>query len=237
MTTRYITNIRKKRAKGKPISVAILAAGTGSKIKSYEPRSLIKIQGQCLVEHQINALDKSLPGADVITVVGCHAQRVVRKIKGRCRIVENQLHDKSNSSESLRLAFNNTTSDKFLFCHGDILFNPECLKVDYDKSFVIIDNSGMMKDNEVGITMNDGKLSIMSYGLPIKWGQIAYFTGKEHKMLRSILQKFEPKDKKRLSFEIINEIVMNGGSFECYDPTKKSLLEIDRIKDKDLWQI
>ena len=235
MSTRYITDIKKKKKKNPVVSFAILAAGAGSKIKSYEPRSLIKIRGKNLIEHQIEALGESLPDAEVIAVVGCHAPRVTRKVRDKCRVVENQLHEKSNSSESLRLAFNNTTSNRFMFCHGDILFNPESLMVDYSKSFVIVDKSGMMKDTEVGVTMNDEKLSIMSYGLPIKWGQIAYFTGKEHRILKSILQKFESKDKNRLSFEIINEVVSNGGVFNCYEPASMKILEIDRIKDKEGW--
>ncbi len=235
MSTRYITKIKKKDKKSPVVSFAILAAGAGSKIKSYEPRSLIKVKGKNLLDHQIETLEKSLPEAEVITVVGCHAQRVIKRVRGKCRVVENQIHEKSNSSESMRLAFNNTTSNKFMFCHGDILFNHESLMVDYGKSFVIVDTSGMIKDTEVGVTMNDEKLSIMSYGLPIKWGQIAYFTGKEHRILKSVLQKFEGKDKNRLSFEIINEVISNGGTFNCYEPAGMKILEIDRIKDKERW--
>jgi hypothetical protein len=79
--------------------------------------------------------------------------------------------------------------------------------------------------------MIGGRLSILSYGLPTKWGQMAFFTGKEYKILTSLFNKYEDKDKKRLSFEIINEVIQLGGSFQCYEPKNKNLLEIDRIKD------
>jgi hypothetical protein len=71
----------------------------------------------------------------------------------------------------------------------------------------------------------------MSYGLPIKWAQIAFFTGKELKILNNIFQRFEDKDKKKLSFEIINDVISNGGVFHCYEPHKMRIKEIDTIKD------
>jgi hypothetical protein len=118
-----------------------------------------------------------------------------------------------------------------MFIHGDIVFNEAMLKVPYDKSFIIVDSKGMIKENEVGVTKIDTKMSIMSYGLSLKWGQVAFFTGKEYKLLCNIMNKFEPKDKKKLSFEIMNDVVNLGGSFECYEPKEMSLVEIDRIKD------
>jgi hypothetical protein len=71
----------------------------------------------------------------------------------------------------------------------------------------------------------------MSYGLSTKWAQIAYFTAREHRILKSIFHKYEKQDKKKLSFEVINMVVAAGGKFECYEPKKMSIIEIDRIKD------
>lgn len=232
--TRFITNIKKKSVQNDGedgISVAILAAGTGSKIKSYEPRSLLKIQDKNLIYHQIDAIKNTFNKVEIITVVGCHANKVIKKIRNKSRIVENQLHDKSNSSESLRLAFNNSLYENFMFIHGDILFNKNCLKVDYTKSFVIVDSGKMIKDQEIGITSVNDQLTIMSYGLPKKWTQMAFFTGKEYQILKNIFNKFENKEKKKLSFEIINEVIEQGGVFECYEPKNMKIKEIDRIKD------
>tara|TARA_A100001201_G_scaffold89741_1_gene78645 strand:+ start:121 stop:831 length:711 start_codon:yes stop_codon:yes gene_type:complete len=232
--TRFVTNIKKQSVQNdgeEGISVAILAAGTGSKIKSYEPRSLLKIQNKNLILHQIDIISNTFNKSEIITVVGCHANKVIRKIKGRTRIVENQLHDKTNSSESLRLSFNNSIYENFMFIHGDIWFNTNCLKVDYTKSFVIVDSSKMIKDQEVGVTSVKDQLTIMSYGLPKKWAQIAFFTGREYKILFNILNKFENKEKKKLSFEIINEVIEQGGVFECYEPKNMKIKEIDRIRD------
>lgn len=230
--TRFITNIRRKHVKeGDGVSVAILSAGAGNKIKSYEPRSLLKVKEKRLVEHQMDTISNFFEKSEIITVVGCHANKVIKRVKSRSRVVENQIHDTTNSSESMRLAFNNAFYDNFMFIHGDILFNEAALNVDYSKSFIITDSSKMIKDNEIGVTQINKELSILSYGLPVKWAQIAFFTGQEYKILNSIFNRFEHKEKKKLSFEIINQVVEKGGRFQCYEPAQMKLKEIDRIKD------
>jgi hypothetical protein len=123
-----------------------------------------------------------------------------------------------------------------MFLHGDLLFNKQTLKNSYKKSFIIVDNNGLFKDSEVGVTTTDlgngrKQASIMSYGLDCKWGQIAYFTGDEFKMLKSITSRMQFKDKKMLSFEIINKVIQMGGVFECLEPDNMVIIEIDRIKD------
>lgn len=229
---RHTVNIKKVKINKKDsIAVAILAAGSGKKIKSYEPRSLIKINNDFLLGHQIKTLNNHFDHPEIITVVGCHANRIIKRFKGTTRFVENQMFDQTNSSESLRLAFNNATSKHLMFVHGDVLFNMDTINLDYSQSFVVKDANCQLRDTEVGLTDIENKLSIMSYGLKEKWAQVAYFTGKEYELLKNIFNKFEEKDKKKLSFEIVNEVVAMGGCFACHAPKKMNILEIDRIKD------
>jgi len=232
--TRFTTDIKKSNKSKESkfdISIAILSAGCGKRIKSYEPRSLLKINGDTLINHQIKTLNQVFECPEIITVVGCHANKVIKKINKKTRIIENQLYAESNSSESIRLALNNTLSENFMFLHGDLLFNKNCLKVSYDHSFIIIDNKENIKENEVGVTTIDEELSVLSYGLSTKWAQIAYFTNKEYQLLQSLFCKHEEKDKKKLSFEILNSVVEMGGSFKCYEPRNMKIKEIDRIGD------
>lgn len=231
---RFVTSITKathKQNKPKLVTVIILSAGTGSRIKSYEPRSLLKIGNCCLIEHQINTITQYFDSPEIIGVVGCYANKIIKKTRGKIRVVENQLYDQSNSSESLRLAVNNTLNENILFMHGDLYFNEHTLDVDYGKSFIIIDRHDQIKEAEIGVTICDNRLSIMSYGLTTKWAQIAYFTAREYKILKSIFQRYEYQDKKKLSFEVINMVLAAGGKFECYEPPNMDILEIDRIRD------
>jgi choline kinase len=212
-------------------TVAILSAGMGPRIKSHEPRSLIKVGDRTLIEHQILTIRNNLNFPEIITVVGYEAERVIRKVRGDIRIVENQIHDRTNASESMRLAFNNSGKTNFLFMHGDLYFNIPTLHVDYSKSFIIVDNKSMIFEKEVGVTVCDEEASILSYGLPTKWCQIAYITGKELKILQSVFNKFDDRSKKMLSFEVLNKMISMGAVFKCYEPEGMSILEIDRIKD------
>lgn len=230
--TRQITTSIKKINNKSDIAVIILSAGVGSRIKSNEPRSLIKIGGKTLIEHQINFVENNIEDAETIGVFGYSADKIIKKISGKIRIVENQIFDKTNNSESLRLAVNNTNKKNILFFHGDLYFNHEILDdANFKKSFIIVDNKGMMKDKEIGVTMSKNKATILSYGLSTKWCQIAFMTGRELKILRSILNKLRGSRKKLLSFEIINLIISSGGNFECHEPNNMSIIEIDSIKD------
>ncbi len=227
----HITSIKKSQINMQDTAVVLLGAGIGSRIRSHEPRSLIKIENKTLIQHQVTTIRELFKEPEIISVVGCKAQKVIKKIRGDVRIVENQIYNDTNASESMRLAFNSSTRSSFLFMHGDLYFNKNTLNVDYSKSFILVDNKGMISDKEVGVTVCDSRATILSYGLPTKWCQIVYVTGRELKMLQNIFNKFDDIQKKMLSFEVINRMISMGATFKCYEPDEMSILEIDRIKD------
>ena len=89
-----------------------------------------------------------------------------------------------------------------MFFHGDLYFAKSPFdNLNFKKSFLLIDNKGMMKNKEIGITIHNNKATMLSYGLPTKWCQIAFITGKELKILNNILIKLQGSQKKLLSFE------------------------------------
>ena len=235
---RFVTNITESKIKKNSnlkvdLGVALLCAGVGCRIKSYEPRSMIKVDNKMLLEHQIDQIRSCFSNPDIISVVGVESQRMIKRFSEKVRIVENQLYETTNSSESMRLAFNNTCKNKFLFMHGDLWFNLDTIKnLKYDKSFIIVDTKKQFDSKEVGVTIDkNNKATFFSYGLDTKWCQIAFLTGKEFKIAKSIFQKFEQHDKKMLSFEILNKMISCGAVFHCYEPKNMKIIEIDRIKD------
>lgn len=230
--TREITTKIKTKNNERDIAVIILSAGVGNRIKSNEPRSLLKIGDKALIEHQINTISCCVQNCEIIGVFGYNIEKIIKKISGKLRIVENQIYETTNNSESLRLAVNNTNKKNVLFIHGDLYFNqPTLKKLNFKKSFLLIDSKEMMKQKEIGVTIQNGKATILSYSLPTKWCQIAFFTGKELKILKSILNKLHGSQKKMMSFEIINKAISMGANFQCYEPDEMSILEIDCIKD------
>ena len=232
--SRFVRSITQVQAcnNKQDIAVAILSAGVCARIKSYEPRSMIRIGSKTLIEHQISTIQQCFESPEIITVVGCGAEKIIKKVRGSTRIVENQIYKETNTSESIRLAFNNTIKNNFLFIHGDLYFNQETLSnLDYSKSFILIDENNQFSEKEVGVTSNKDIATILSYGLPVKWAQIAYVTGREVDILKKIFHKFDEISKKNLSFEVINKMISMGASFHCYKPKKMSIIEIDCIKD------
>ena len=67
------------------------------------------------------------------------------------------------------------------------------------------------------------------YDLPIKWGQISLFMGKELEMLKSLC--WEEKNYKKFGFEIINEIIKQGGEFQCIQNNNIKIIDIDNSRD------
>ena len=232
---RFTTDIKNNTNKNKQkkdidIAIAVLSAGVGQRIKSYEPRSMIKINDKSLIDIQISVFKECFLSPEIIGVFGYDFQKICKKLSNKIRMVENEIYETTNTAESMRLAFNSTLKPSFMFLHGDLIFNNETLlDLDYSKSFVITDTKGMLEDKEAGLTIVNNKATIFSYGLKSKWCQIAHFTGKELKIARQIFNKFELADKKMLSFEVLNKMISMGASFNCYEPKKMKIIEIDKI--------
>ena len=222
----------KKNTSNIEVSAIVLSAGIGAKIKSSEPRSLIQLKGKHLIDWQTQTIKKIFKNVEIVGVFGAHIDKIIRKNKNDFRIVENQLFNVTNNSESLRLGLNNCVNQNVFFVHGDIYFTTSMLKnADFSKSFLVVDGTNSIKEKEVGVTVHKNKISVLSYGLEKKWCQMCYLTGRELKILKSIFLKFKEKDKKMLSFEVINKIIELGGSFECFEQKESKILEIDCIKD------
>jgi choline kinase len=229
--SRSVTTIKKKTLEN-DISVVILSAGIGARIKSAEPRSLLKLGKRTLLEHQVNAIKRTFKECEIIGVFGAHIDKVIKKTGNNIRIVENQLFNETNNSESLRLGINNTINNNVLFVHGDIYFTEKIFKnANFKKSFIVVDANNDISDKEVGVTLNKNKTTILSYGLQKKWCQMCFLTGKELKLMKSLLLKMDQNDKKMLSFELINKIIDCGGSFEAHEEEGAHVVEIDCIKD------
>jgi choline kinase len=220
--------------KGTPRSspIAILSAGIGSRIKSHEPRALLKVGNVLLLEHQIEVVNKAFSQPDVIVGVGYEPWKIMKRVSESARFVENQLYETSGSFETLRLIVNNTKEENIIFFHGDLYFKQQFFQsFDYSKSFVVCDNTNNMSDKEVGVTENRQKATIFSYGLENKWCQIAFLKSKEMTILRQICQKPSQEMKSLLTFEILNAIINKGGVFNIHYAPENSILEIDSMKD------
>ena len=226
--TRFITTIRSTEREN--ITTIILAAGAGYRMKSYGPKCLLRFNGTTIIENQIHNVKKSIPRGDIIVSLGFECDKVIKHLPKGIRVVENQLYEDTNTSESLRLAINNGVREGVLVIHGDLLFNQDTLtQCDFTKSFIIFDSKNQFKESEIGVTVHQGLATRLGYGLNDKWAQICFFTGKELKLLKSVCKNRERA--KLFTFEIINEVLDSGGRILAFEPNHMSIKDVDSSKD------
>jgi choline kinase len=214
------------------MQVIILAAGIGSRTRSYEPRCLLKYNNKVILDNQIEVITEVFNKSQITIVCGFDINKIIKKIGKSARIVENPNYETTNNAESLRLAVNNSMLDTILFLHGDLVISEQLFsQVSTEKSFLLIDSTDKFEEKEVGITVVNNKATVLSYGLPTKWCQIAYLAENETNILRKLFLKNDFNTKNLLTFEIINKIMESGGEFNCFEIASGFIKEIDSLKD------
>lgn len=208
------------------MAIIILAAGMGERISKKGVRSLYKIGEERLIDRQVDTLHSKFPDADIISVLGFQADRVIQRRHSVCRIVENQLYEHTASGASLRLGINNCCVNKVLVVHGDLYFDHTVFDcIDFNKSGVV---SCQMHEDEIGVVSNAGVATNFAYGLPNKWGQIAFFRDTEKAILTKVLNTTDCS--KLWTFEILNRVIESRGVLHCFQSDSK-VIEIDNPKD------
>jgi hypothetical protein len=215
-------------------SVIIPAAGMGSRMKSYGPKSMLKIKPDVtILDNQLKNIYKNLPKVEIIVVHGFEGHRVHREYSNRPNVkcVANPQYETSNVVNSIGVGLQHITTDRVIVIYGDLVFNSHTLQAPFgDDSMVIIDrDNGCMGKDEVGCVVHNNILSRMMYSLPLKWAQIAYFQSKELGLLRKLCAK--PEYGMYFGFEIINMIINNGGVFKTYSSKHNKILDVDSSKD------
>ena len=144
--------------------------------------------------------------------------------------VENENYQNTNVARSIGMGLRVlSNSSKVIIIYGDLVFNAETIKsISLDKSSIVITNQTMGED-EVGCVIDDQELRNLMYDLPIKWGQISIFVGKELNLLKRIC--WNEKNKTKFGFEVINEIIQQGGKFQCIQNDSIKIIDIDNSKD------
>lgn len=213
------------------ITIIIPAAGLGRRMRSYGPKALIEVSAkQTVIARQLAVLKSCFPQADVVVVVGFEAERVVRTLPAGIRVVENEHYDVTNVARSLQLGLRSSNCQRALIVYGDLVFNKETFDgLPLEKSSILIDSQGQLRDFEVGCNVVDGVVTHFSYGLDTKWGQIAMLTGNELGLFRKYTSS--PDKRKHFGYEILNEMLEHDAEFLAFDPPGMKIVEIDTSKD------
>ncbi|RPI51284.1 MAG: phosphocholine cytidylyltransferase family protein [Acidobacteria bacterium] len=140
-----------------PARAIILAAGSGSRLRPHtadRPKCLLEVDGQTLIERQIESLARC-GVSDVVAVVGYRAEFVRRIIGNRVRYIESSRYRETNSLYSLWEARDELERGA-LVMNSDVLAAPplfERLCNDAAQDAVLVDRDQACEVEEMRVTI------------------------------------------------------------------------------------
>ena len=199
-------------------------------MKSYGCKSLLNIRDKKLIDIQVENIRNVFPTNEIILVTGFDSDRLINNSPTDIIKIENERYYDNNVIRSISIGMHATKdNDHILIVLGDLLFNTEALsEIDINQSSIIISND--MDEGEVGCNMNGkGYLEYMMFDLSNKWGHILYLTSKELTLFKKLL--LNKYNDKKFCFEIVNQVINQGGKFKCIVNDKIKTMDIDTSKD------
>jgi choline kinase len=195
----------------------------------YGPKCLLKYRDKTILENQIEVIKTFDCMADIIVVVGFESRKIAAINDPRIRIVENPQFEDTGAAESLRLGLLASIPSNVYVIHGDIIFSHATLTFpDKDMAGLSVDSHDRIDQTEVGVGVTEDLVVNLSYGLPLKWGQIAYLPQSHFPVLRKVCGQ---TDGAKSTFEVVNELIKKKIKFVTYENSRSILKEIDSIKD------
>ena len=212
-------------------SIVIPSAGAGHRMRSYGPKSLIKIDGNTtIIDRQLDIIKKIFTNCEIILVTGFCADKLMNHTPSDLIKVENENYENTNVLRSIGIGLRAATTDKVLILYGDLVFNEEAIKnLKLDSSAIVVDSSGLMGELEVGCNISNGKVHQLLPDMPNKWGQMLFLTDKELTIFKKI--SYDKNKGHYFGFEAINETIDRGGKFEAVHPKEMKITDVDSSKD------
>ena len=110
------------------------------------------------------------------------------------------------------------------------MFNTQTLQGLAGKQSALLVAGNQLSTTEVGIGQQDGLVTILSYALASKWGQMAYLCGDELRLFRDTAWNTRLSSQWFL-YETINYVIGKGGKFLAHQPSGAKVVEVDRYSD------
>ena len=212
-------------------TIIIPAAAMGKRMKSYGPKNLLEISDNLtILDNQLNIINRVFKNrCEIIMVVGFQKEKFSNS-KKNMKIVYNDDYANNNVTKSIGIGLQHATTNNVIVIYGDLVFNINTFNAPFGYySMLIIDKAGTMPQKQVGCTINKNIIEQVMYDLPNKWGQIAFFTGYELEVLKTLCAN--KKYDKYFGFETINEIIERDGVFVACSPKDMKIIDIDSSKD------
>ena len=119
------------------IDVIIPAAGMGRRMKSYGPKSLIKIGNSTIIKNQISLLRSYLSNPNIVLVCGFKATLLMNQTPHDIIKVENEKYTETNVARSIGIGLRIVSnSKKLVVIYGDLVFNSRGFNKNYDTNTI-----------------------------------------------------------------------------------------------------
>jgi choline kinase len=200
-------------------------------MKSYGVKSLIELcPNLTVIKHQLNLLNNIFTNKEIVLISGFQRNKLMDAIPENILQIENERYNETNVLRSIGMGLRIVSSDRVLIIYGDLVCNARALAPPFSHvSYLVLDNQNTMTENEIGCTVVEGKVTNLSYDLPVKWGQIMFLTGAELALFRQIA--YNSDNEKWFGFEAINEVIRMGGQFKAVQLDKATMIDIDTPAD------
>lgn len=208
-------------------SVLVVAA-TAQFVKGSTSKSLLEINGELLLDRQIRIISEKWPGVEILVLVGYQAKQIMGLSKSHVRFIEIENYANNSLLKNIGMGLRACLTESVLICVGNLVVNKDIFDIPLDKNCVVIDTQKRLSKDYVGVTYNKSA-NIFSYGLPSKWANIAYLTGKTLEAFKELA--WGEKANLQLVHEAFNELLDNNHKIDVIEPPTMKLVIVETNDD------
>ncbi len=118
----------------KGISVVILSAGFGLRLKNNKPKALVTVAGEkTILDYQLEKLTKYIPEDNISIVVG-YKKELIMEQHPELTFIYNEKFSQTNTAKSLLKALEKVNNGDVLWLNGDVIFDEGLLSKIINKS-------------------------------------------------------------------------------------------------------
>ena len=232
--TEFITSPKDGKIKfdfNKHYSIILFTESHGYRMKNHGAVQLTKINGTCLIDHQIKAIKSRFKNFNILLSCGFESSRIWRHLKSKydkldIRLIENPLFRTTNSCESIRLALMNTSAKNVFICSSSNIFEKRHLdQLSFSDTSIFCQRS---ENNKMDIKVYRGNdnYTKLDFGVgDLSWVEMLYLDGeKSVSDLYNIIDCEEYKSK--FLFEAINKLAAKH-DVNVYENKYKEIVKLD----------
>jgi hypothetical protein len=224
---RYITSAKEKKLDSKKdfVSIIFLYDNYVYRRKSYGPIPLFEAsEDKKIIDQHIQSIKNNFSNFEIVICGGFECDKLIRYVDEKyhnenIRIVENQLFEKTNDCESIRIALNNIKNKNVLIISALSNINDMEFKITDGQNKVYL--SQVDRNTNVGANINQhGNVEYMCFGAKYAWEGIMWMNNTECiDTARKIL--FVDNFKSKLWFELVNGLIERNINISSEIATKE----------------